>query len=115
MHLGSVFNLLAVAVTLVAAVASVTAFARASFAKAQIEALRGDRDDLQERCDRLENDLAATKDQLETEKGKVAVLEGITIGKEHLVTIENLLKRHDENVVKAVTGLKELITNERRT
>lgn len=78
-------------------IAAAVAVARASYAKATVEALRGDRDDLQARVVILENENVRINTELETEKAKTKVLEGITVGKEQLARIEELLKALDKN------------------
>lgn len=88
-------------------VAAAVAVARASFAKAQIESLRGDRDDLQKRVDFLEAENVRIDAALEAEKSKVKVLEGITVGKDHLVLIEKALQIHNEQMVEITRSIKE--------
>lgn len=73
--------------TLVSLAAVVVVYARANYAKTQIEALRGDRDDLTERVERLEKDLTEAQAQLVIEKNKVLALEKVVTGKDELQRI----------------------------
>lgn len=119
-------ELVVVAFAAVAGLGALVAVARASFAKAQIEGLRGDRDDLTERVRIVENEkardklvfekqLAQLRTELDAEHQKVEVLERIVTGKELLERLANDLtntaaKANDQHqkileAVKAVHGL----------
>lgn len=108
-NIGSVATILEVVFGLIALVAAAVAVARASFAKAQIEALRGDRDDLQKRSEIQETEIQSLRTELETEKAKVKVLQDITIGKEHLITIEELIKKLDKSTGEYLSEIEQLI------
>jgi len=69
---------------LIVAVAAAVAMARASFAKAQIEALRGDRDDLTARVQMLESENLRVSQALQVEQQARKVLERVVTGKEQL-------------------------------
>lgn len=69
---------------LIVIVAAAVAVARANFAKAQIEALRGDRDDLIARVQMLEAENLRVSDALKSEQQARKVLERVVTGKEQL-------------------------------
>lgn len=115
---GGTLNIVFTIFGLVVLLAAAAAFARASFAKAQIDALRGDRDDLQKRVEilegentRISTELDAEKVKLVAEQGKVRILENITIGKDHLVTIERMISTHDEAVVEVSKNINQHLVN----
>jgi hypothetical protein len=80
---------------IVVIVSSVLAVGRASLVKAQLEALRGDRDDLVERVNRVETENTALKADLKEEVGKRSALEKVVTGKEVMDKLLLLLDRHD--------------------
>lgn len=79
-------------------IAGAFAVFRAQYFRTQLDDLRGDRDDLTKRIERLEQE-SADKDKtlaevqlaLKTEQDKVKVLEGVVSGKEQLENIEHAL------------------------
>lgn len=75
-------------------IAAAVAVARASYAKAQIEALRGDRDDLMKRVDLLQADLDIASEQLKAEREARLVLEKVVTGREVLEHIQSSLDQH---------------------
>ena len=77
--------------------AASVAVVRASYVKAQLEGLRGDRDDLQTRVKLLEDDNVRVSEALKVEKDKVAVLERVVTGKEQLDSIQNTLETYIKN------------------
>lgn len=99
-----VLLVIAALIAIIVAVASVAAFLRASLAKAQIDALRGDRDDLKERVRILEEENERKTLALQTEADKVKVLERVVTGKEALDRLQvsvdeafvKLDNKHDE-------------------
>lgn len=100
-----ILTIIASVMTVAGGAAFIWAYYVASLNKAQIEALRGDRDDLLKRVGILEEDkkqleqTAVKKDQAITEtQAKVKVLESIVT---HDVTINELIRTvasHDQNV-----------------
>jgi biopolymer transport protein ExbB/TolQ len=96
--------------TFIALAAGVVGYARANFAKAQIEALRGDRDDLLTRVQILENDKVRTDAALLAEQGKVAALEKVVTGKEDLEHIQASLTEHDQLMRDQATKIMENLT-----
>lgn len=103
--LQSILSILAGLLVLIVAAASAVAFFRVNLAKNQIEALRGDRDDLSKRVDNL-NDLIdeykvskVAQDVLIREQAeKIKTLEKVVTGKEQLDHIERFLENHDRRV-----------------
>lgn len=100
-----VLSIFSVVMTVVGAAAFIWAYYMANLNRAQIAALRGDRDDLITRVGLLEADREALKDAaiikdktIAEATAKIAVLEGIVT---HDATIKQLIaavNRHDENV-----------------
>ena len=72
----------------VAFVASAAAVLRAGYIKSQLEALRGDRDDLIARVGILERDNVQLRADLEAERQKAKVLENIATGRDVLAGLE---------------------------
>ena len=100
-----ILSIIAVILTITGAAAAVWAYSMASFSKAQIEALRGDRDDLKERVEILEEDReylkkkALEKDKiLEKANAKIAVLEGIVTHDVAITSLIATVQAHDANV-----------------
>lgn len=109
--LGNVVDVLGVVFGLIVVVASAVAVARTSVFKAQVEGLRGDRDDLQARVDRVEEDNAALMVRAETAEARVKVLESVVTAREELASISSLLQAHDrkadrkaDEIIRAVQG-----------
>lgn len=97
MHLfGDGVQTLGAAVVIIAALASAAAFYRANLAKAQIAALRGDRDDLQERCDRFKEEITEVKADLQAEKTAREVLERAVTGRDLMEELRAELAEHHE-------------------
>lgn len=95
-------------------VGTLAAVVRANLAKAQVEALRGDRDDLLKRVEILERDRAADKAahdsvarDLAEERRARQVLERVVTGREQLDQITTLLLQHDQRV----DGIRQTIEN----
>ena len=108
---GSSIILVIVAVIgLVASVAAILAYAKANFAKAQIEALRGDRDDLQARVKILEEENPRTEASLRVEQSKVSALEKVVTGKEELKLIQIRLESHEKSMQTHAVGLDSKLT-----
>jgi hypothetical protein len=89
----------------------VVAYARANFARAQIEALRGDRDDLIERVKLVETQNVALTAALKAETTKREALEKVVTGKEDLEAILHRLDLHDRTAAAAADNLLEKITD----
>lgn len=86
-------------------VTSAVAILRANLAKTQVEALRGDRDDLQKRVDRLEseNDDLTESNQvrdatISAQTQKIQILEKVVTGREQLNHLQKQLDSHDKRV-----------------
>lgn len=95
-QVGTIFGILAL-------LAGAVAVARVSYFKAQLDALRSDRDDLRVRIEILESDKAAQAVEneklealLDAEKKKAEVLEGIVNGRDILLEIRNTLSTQIE-------------------
>lgn len=76
---------------LIVIVSAAVVVARAQFVKAQLEALRGDRDDLMKRVELLEQDNLRLSDAFEASQEKVRVLQALVTGKEQLDHIQETL------------------------
>lgn len=102
----------AVVVGLVTLAAAVFAVFRASLAKAQIEALRGDRDDLQKRVDRLEDENTDLEESnkirdatINEQINKIHTLEKVVTGREQLNHLQKQLDAHDKRIDERHAGL----------
>lgn len=93
---------------IVTALAAAAAIARGSFAKAQIEALRGDRDDLQRRVEFLEDEYDRTRKELQAEKEKVDVLTGVVTGEAQLQSILTFLDDHGKTLTKVLQAIENV-------
>ena len=98
-------NVILVVVGIIVAAASAVAFFRVNLAKSQIEALRGDRDDLDDRVERLKAKLeeserkSAKQDEIIASQARnIKHLEKIVTGKEQLDHIQSSLDAHDKRV-----------------
>lgn len=89
MDVSKVVSVLGVLFGILVAAAAAVAMARASFAKAQIEALRGDRDDLLKRVDLLEADNVRISEAHKQAEEKVRVLEKVVTGREQLEHLQS--------------------------
>ena len=98
-------NIILVVIGIIVAAASAVAFFRVNLAKSQSEALRGDRDDLNERVEQLkekleesdrktikQNEIIAAQDR------NIKNLEKIVTGKEQLDHLQASLDSHDKRV-----------------
>lgn len=90
---------------IITVVATALAFARANFAKAQIEALRGDVSDYEKRTRRLEDDKAELQQGLATEKAAREALEKVVTGRDLMEALLTTLNNHHE---KSMTSLQAL-------
>lgn len=104
----SLINVLVAVITglfgIIILVAAAVAVARTGFAKAQIEALRGDRDDLLTRVQMLETENLRVGDALKNERDARKVLERVVTGKEQLDHIQSTI---DTFIDSTVTWRKE--------
>lgn len=98
---------------LVVIAAAVLAFFRASFAKQQIELLRGERDDANSKIARLQTDLNEERKIREALEKKVSVLERVVTGKEQLDHIQATLDSHDRKVDERHVALIRIIEDTR--
>lgn len=71
---------------------------KAKVTEAQLDALRGDRDDLKQRVDRLEGDKTRLEGENNTLISRVQVLESLVSPNEAINTLVAALKVHDDNV-----------------
>lgn len=99
MHLDSVVTIIGGLIAIGLALGTAVAVARASFAKTQIEALRGDRDDLRARVDILESEKNRLETSLKTESDKVRVLERVVTGKEQLDHIQSTIDNNHKAAI----------------
>lgn len=108
--LASVPDVILAILGIIAVLAGMVGFARGSFAKAQIAALRGDRDDLAERVrivedakEKLEVDFEAYKvtaaADLHEETARREALELVVTGKQELQQVITILDAHDRRAV----------------
>lgn len=88
---GGILSILETIFGVITLVAASLAVARSSLVKAQLAALRGDRDDLKERVERLETEKDDQKDLIKKQNIKIEVLEGVVTGKDQLDKIIALL------------------------
>jgi uncharacterized protein (DUF3084 family) len=100
-----ILQLLAIIAGLIVAAATVVAFFRANLARAQIEGLRGDRDDLIDRNERLTKTLAELKESnavrdatISEQVHKIHILEKVVTGREQLNHLQKQLDAHDKRV-----------------
>lgn len=116
-------TIVGVVVGLIGALAGAVAIARSNFAKAQLEALRGDRDDQAKRIDRLEEDLATERAAraadneryeqdrakweaaLAAEQEKVRILESVVTGKEQIDALRGQVVEYHSAVLGGLRGV----------
>lgn len=118
MHFPIILQIIGVALGLIVALATVVAFFRANLAKTQIESLRGDRDDLQKRVDRLEteNDDLVEGNQvrdatINEQISKIHTLEKIVTGREQLNHLQKQLDAHDKRVDERHSRLVDMMNS----
>jgi hypothetical protein len=104
---GAVFAIVSVIVALTA----ILVFGRAAVAKAQIEALRGDRDDLMKRVDILEANDARQKIELEAAHHELEVLKQLVTGKAAVQQVLDKLIEHDERVAALAIAIARIDRN----
>jgi chromosome segregation ATPase len=99
-----------------ALLAGAVAVVRASYVKAQIEGLRGDRDDLQSRLTEARTESAECKahvaemrSRLEVEVQKREALEQIVTGKKELEAVLEILRSNNAFLNKVDTKLDQLL------
>lgn len=99
--------------TLVMAVGSAVALVRASLVKATVEELRGDRDDLSKRVERLERDVGERDrkiqdltERLTREQQDREALARVVAGTDMLMKIEEMIRKHDNRVDQIVAQIK---------
>lgn len=95
------------ALLVIAALASAAAFYRANLAKAQIAALRGDRDDLQDRCDRFKEEITEVKADLLAETTARQVLERAVTGRDLMEELKAELSEHHEAAMRGLRQISE--------
>ena len=98
-------RLIGIVLGIIVAAASIVAFFRVNLAKNQIEALRGDRDDLSDRVDRLTEALDDAKkekekqdDIIKEQARNIKNLERVVTGKEQLDHLQTSLDAHDQRI-----------------
>jgi hypothetical protein len=94
---------------LIVLVAAAIAVARTSFARAQIEALRGDRDDLITRVQMLEAENVRVSDALKTEREARKVLERVVTGKEQLEHLQSTMDLYIKSTVEWREAQRDLL------
>lgn len=116
-NISTVVILFAGVLVLIGAAAFIWAYYLVSLNKNQIEALRGDRDDLMTRVDLLEKDRerlsidAAKKDsKLAEAQSKITVLEGIVTHDASINELIRTVNNHDENVEKRYDEYMKIIS-----
>lgn len=94
-NLSSTPQLLAAIFGVIVIVAAAVAVARTSYLKAQIEGLRGDRDDQAKRIDRQDIEIAALELRSTRAEARASVLEDVVTGRKELESLTSLLAAHD--------------------
>lgn len=100
---------------LIALVASAVAVGRSALVKAQLEALRGDRDDLNIRVGILEHENEILKRDLKEESGRRQTLERVITAQEEIKILGSKLDEHDKLAREINTNViaikKAVVTN----
>ena len=100
---------------IVALLAATLAIARANFAKAQIEALRGDRDDQEKRIKRQDEEILGLHSELQTERSAREALERVVTGKDLLTELRKELLEHHTSAMKGLqiisSTMEELLSS----
>jgi len=86
-------------------VAAALAVAKANFAKAQIEALRGDVVDYEKRTERQEKEIEELQRDLETERVARQALEKVVTGRDLLEALNATLKNHHDAAMGGLQGI----------
>ena len=108
--LGDAVNIAAAVLGIIVLIAGAVVFSRASLVKAQLEALRGDRDDLQARVDRLEQEGKEKDNKITQLETKAQALETVVTGREQLEIIISSLHQLINSATRTETMLNELGT-----
>lgn len=97
-------------------IASAVAVVRASYAKTQIEALRGDRDDLTARLVEARSESAVCRTEVDKLRGELQVeaqrreaLEQVVTAKKELETVISILNAHDHRAAGIENMMKKLL------
>lgn len=98
--------------TIVVMLATAIAISRATYTKGQIEALRGDRDDLGKRVELLEKEMERKTSELKTANAKVQILENMVTGREMIIDLKTQVaeyfaedKEHRKHVDESLSAL----------
>ncbi len=82
MNLAQLLAVAGAAITLVTLLGAGLALLRNSYLKAQVEQLRGDRDDLQTRVDRLQGEAKELRSTVETQAEQIQALQAVVTARE---------------------------------
>jgi len=118
---GGLLGIIAVGAAAIAVVRSSLVQTRLKIADGMIIALRGDRDDLQTRLTRVEEEcketatqLRVTQSDLKAEKDKVTYLEGLVAGREDFKALKEAAEEHNtKSAERSAEILKHLETNKK--
>lgn len=101
----NILTIVGIAIGVIGGAAAGVAFFKVNLAKSQIEALRGDRDDLEARVDRLTDTISEYKSTklaqdvlIQQQNEKIKTLEKVVTGKEQLDHLQRQLDAHDRRV-----------------
>ena len=113
----SALNIVLIICGLIVALGAAVAFFRVNLAKSQIEALRGDRDDLDKRVKRQDEEIDSLKKRgssqdsvIRAQNEKIKVLERVVTGKEQLDHLQRQLDAHDKRIDERHKSISENFT-----
>jgi len=98
-------QVVAVVLVVIAALASAVAFFKANYAKAQIVALRGDRDDQAARLERQDQELKEMRAELLAERTARQALEKVVTGRDLLEELRTELTHHHTAAMQGLSGV----------
>jgi gas vesicle protein len=107
MHFGNLAAGIGGVFGVIVLLAAALAVARANYAKAQIMALRGDRDDLQERATRQDREIQILKQRIGEAETARRVLERAVTGRDLMESLRDELNAHNKA---AMDGLQKIYT-----
>jgi len=99
MNINAIGEIILAVLTILGGAAGAFGYLRASYAKAQIDALRGDRDDLSARVQRLEADNKDLETELEKEVTSRKALETVVTAKAEIAKLVTILDSHDQRAI----------------
>jgi chromosome segregation ATPase len=116
LELNTLPSILFLSLSLIALLGAAAAILRSSYTKAQIEGLRGDRDDLTKRLDESREEGRSCRTEVEKLRGELLVesqrreaLEKVVTAKQELVAVIEILKAHDHRAEAIQNGVKKLL------